>query len=186
MTERYQQMDTIDSEIPPFHYGSHYSSAGAVLFWLLRMEPFTSYAIELQSGRFDHADRLFYSVAEAWSSCNTSLADVKELVPEFFYLPTFLENGGAFELGVRQDGKVVGDVLLPPWARSAEEFVALQRRALESEHVSASLHLWVDLIFGHKQRGKAAEAAHNVFFYLTYEGAVDIDSPSNPYPSPYP
>ena len=81
VTERYQQMDIIDSEIPPFHYGSHYSSAGAVLFWLLRMEPFTSYAIELQSGRFDHADRLFYSVAEAWSSCNTSLADVKELVP---------------------------------------------------------------------------------------------------------
>ena len=35
-----------------------------MLFWLLRMEPFTSYAIELQSGRFDHADRLFYSVAE--------------------------------------------------------------------------------------------------------------------------
>ena len=27
-------MDTIESEVPPFHYGSHYSSAGAVLFWL--------------------------------------------------------------------------------------------------------------------------------------------------------
>ena len=73
-------------------------------------------AIELQSGRFDHADRLFHSVAEAWQSCNTSLADVKELTPEFFYLPAFLENSGGFELGVRQDGKVVGDVVLPPWA----------------------------------------------------------------------
>ena len=52
--------------------------------------------------------------------------------------------------------------VLPPWARTADEFVVLQRRALESEHVSASLHLWVDLIFGHKQRGKAAEEAHNV------------------------
>ena len=52
--------------------------------------------------------------------------------------------------------------MLPPWARTADEFVVLQRRALESEHVSASLHLWVDLIFGHKQRGKAAEEAHNV------------------------
>ena len=74
--------------------------------------------------------------------------------------------------------QVVDDVLLPPWARSAEEFVALQRRALESEHVSASLHQWIDLIFGFKQRGAAAEAAHNVFFYLTYEGAVDFDSPT--------
>ena len=52
-------------------------------------------------------------------------------------------------------------MLLPPWARSADEFVALQRRALESEHVSASLHLWVDLIFGHKQRGKPAEEARH-------------------------
>ena len=34
------------------------------VFWLLRMEPFTSYAIELQSGRFDHADRHIYSIAE--------------------------------------------------------------------------------------------------------------------------
>ena len=27
-------MDTIESDVPPFHYGSHYSSAGAVLFCL--------------------------------------------------------------------------------------------------------------------------------------------------------
>ena len=33
-----------------------------------------------------------------------------------FYLPAFLENSGGFELGVRQDGKVVGDVVLPPSA----------------------------------------------------------------------
>ena len=56
------------------------------------------------------------SPLQAWSSCNTSLADVKELTPEFFYLPAFLENSGGFELGVRQDGKVVGDVVLPPSA----------------------------------------------------------------------
>ena len=36
--------------------------APATLFWLLRLEPYTSYAIDLQSGRFDHADRLFYSL----------------------------------------------------------------------------------------------------------------------------
>ena len=34
MTERFKQMDTIESDVPPFHYGSHYSSAGAVLFCL--------------------------------------------------------------------------------------------------------------------------------------------------------
>ena len=118
VVERYAEMDDTP-ELPRFHYGSHYSSAGATLFWLLRLEPFTTYAIELQSGRFDHADRLFHSVGEAWKSCNTSLADVKELIPEFFYCADFLQNGGRYDLGVRQDGERLGDVVLPPWARGS-------------------------------------------------------------------
>ena len=36
-------------------------------------------------------------------------------------------------------------------------------------------HHWIDLIFGYKQRGPAALAAHNLFHYLCYEGSVDID-----------
>jgi hypothetical protein len=47
--------------------------------------------------------------------------------------------------------------------------------ALESDYVSRNLHRWIDLIFGCKQRGPAAEAAHNVFHHLSYEGAVDLD-----------
>ena len=45
---------------------------------------------------------------------------------------------------------------------------AKHRAALESDYVSAHLHQWIDLIFGHKQRGKPAQEALNVFFYLTY------------------
>ena len=57
---------------PPFHYGSHYSSLGVVLFFLLRLEPFTTQALALQDGRFDHADRLFHSVAETCSESSTN------------------------------------------------------------------------------------------------------------------
>ena len=80
-----------------------------------------------------------------------------------------------------QDGSFLDDVQLPPWAHgSADEFVRLQREALESEHVSEHLHDWLDLIFGAKQQGKAAEEAVNTFYYLTYEGAVDLDEIADP------
>lgn len=56
----------------------------------------------LQGGRFDHADRLFGSISAAWSNCLVNTSDVKELTPEFFYLPGFLTNADGFCLGTRQ------------------------------------------------------------------------------------
>lgn len=42
--------------------------------------------------RFDCADRQFHSVAAAWQARMESPVDVKELIPEFFYFPEFLQN----------------------------------------------------------------------------------------------
>ncbi|KAJ7977335.1 BEACH domain [Quillaja saponaria] len=179
--KRYESWD--DPEVPKFHYGSHYSSAGIVLFYLLRLPPFSAENQKLQGGQFDHADRLFNSVRDTWLSAagkgNTS--DVKELIPEFFYMPEFLENRFNLDLGEKQSGEKVGDVILPPWAKgSVREFIRKHREALESDYVSENLHHWIDLIFGYKQRGKAAEEAVNVFYHYTYEGSVDIDSVMDP------
>lgn len=70
-----------------------------------------------QGGKFDHADRLFHSVESAFSNCLTHTSDVKELIPEFFYLPEFLTNSNNVFFGVKQDGQKLGDVVLPPWAK---------------------------------------------------------------------
>ncbi|KAK9836952.1 hypothetical protein WJX81_002248 [Elliptochloris bilobata] len=174
--DRYESLRAqADPDVPPFLYGSHYSSAGAVLFYLIRLDPFSGLARSLQGGRFDHADRLFSSVGAAWRNCLGGSSDVKELIPEFFFLPEFLANADGHHLGVRQDGSELGAVELPPWANgSAHEFVRLHREALECDYVSERLHAWIDLIFGHKQRGRAAEEAANVFYYVTYEGAVSL------------
>jgi hypothetical protein len=63
----------------------------------------------------------------------------------------------------------VGDLELPPWATDAQDFVQKLAEALESPLVSASLHRWIDLIFGRRSRGRKAEDADNVFYYLTYD-----------------
>jgi hypothetical protein len=51
--------------IPSFHYGSHYSSAATILYYLIRLEPFTKQAIHLQGGKFDKSDR--YVLVVCWS-----------------------------------------------------------------------------------------------------------------------
>ena len=152
-----------------FLYGTHYSAPAFVAFFLLRQAP--ELTLHLHGGRFDEPDRQFASIAEAWSSALTSTTDVKELVPQFYHPASsgFLLNGRGLELGTRQDGTPVGDVLLPPWADSPADFVSKCRRALECEQCSRSLHLWIDLVFGCKQRGKAAEEADNLFCPATYE-----------------
>ncbi|XP_043719982.1 BEACH domain-containing protein C2-like [Telopea speciosissima] len=170
--ERYSSFD--DPVIPKFHYGSHYSSAETVLYYLVRVEPFTTLSIQLQGGKFDHAGRIFSDIAATWNGVIEGM-DVKELVPELFYLPEALTNVNFIDFGTTQLGGKLDSVQLPPWAENPVDFIHKHRMALESEHVSAHLHEWIDLIFGYKQRGKEAILANNVFFHITYEGTTDID-----------
>jgi len=53
------------------NYGSFYSSAAVVIGYLIRMEPFTTLHVSLQSSRFDHADRLFVSIPVALNNITT-------------------------------------------------------------------------------------------------------------------
>lgn len=89
-------------------------------------------------------------------------------------------NSNNYDLGKREDGNKVCDVMLPPWAKTPEEFVLIHRQALESDLVSCQLNQWIDLIFGYKQRGPEAVRATNVFYYLTYEGSMNLNAIDNP------
>ena len=52
--------------------------------------------------RFDVADRQFHSISSTWESLYETPNDVKELTPEFFYLPEFLQNINDYNLGKLQ------------------------------------------------------------------------------------
>ncbi|XP_061142005.1 lysosomal-trafficking regulator isoform X3 [Syngnathus typhle] len=184
LEEEYRKGIREDDPMPPvqpYHYGSHYSNSGTVLHFLVRMPPFTKMFLAYQDQSFDIPDRTFHSMNTTWRlSSYESMTDVKELIPEFFYLPEFLVNREGFDFGVRQNSERVNHVNLPPWARNDPRlFILIHRQALESDQVSQTLCQWIDLVFGLKQKGKAAVQAINVFHPATYFG-MDVSAVEDP------
>ncbi|KAJ6245687.1 beige/beach-related [Anaeramoeba flamelloides] len=165
----------------PCFYGTHYSTSLIVLYYLVRVEPYSSVSLNFHSGTYDNPDRIFDSIETVWYNCTHSNFDVKECIPEFYCFPEMLLNVNNLTLGKKQCGKQVMDVDLPPWAqKSSQIFVRILRKALESDYVSEHLHNWIDLIFGYKQTGENAIKAKNVFRYLSYEGAIDLNKITDP------
>jgi hypothetical protein len=102
---------------------------------LFRLEPFAS-----------------RHIAEAGDAAS-ALSDLArtELPAEFFFEPE------VFSLNTTLD--------FAPFALSAKpfDFVYGLRKQLESDSVSARIHLWIDSVFGHRQQGAAARAIGNTF-----------------------
>ncbi|EGR28407.1 hypothetical protein IMG5_175930 [Ichthyophthirius multifiliis] len=169
--ERFQSCDTFQN-IPPFHYGSHYSSPAIILQYMLRIQPFTNGAKILQGGKFDIADRIFFSIKDSFKCAMEEVSDIRELIPEFFYFPEMLININQQEFGTTQSGLQVNHVIMPIWAqKNPYKFIVLNRKGIESSF--QQIHMWIDLIFGYKQQGKEAVKNMNIFYYLTYENNIN-------------
>ena len=192
--ERMQEMPQEEGVDAPFLYGTHYSTPGYVLYYLIRGAP--EHQLKLQAGRFDAPDRQFCSIADTWESVTGTGPDVKELTFEFFdtkfelltsksklkkygyavHPSAWLDNPNEVPLGVKTDGTPVDQVALPPWSKDdPSEFVRLNRAALESEYVTHRLHHWINLIFGAYQRGEMARRYDNLFHPMTYEGTINLE-----------
>lgn len=76
---RYNDMPT-----PKFMYGTHYSTPGYVIGYLVRKKP--QYMLKLQSGKFDKPDRLFKSIKDDWKVSE----DKAWLLNDFSFLHPFL------------------------------------------------------------------------------------------------
>lgn len=85
--ERYQSWE--NPKIPAFHYGTHYSTAAFTLNWLCRLRGGSNSAyLAIHDGKYEDCSRLFMSVSDSWvGSLAGGQQNVKELIPEFFYLP---------------------------------------------------------------------------------------------------
>jgi len=175
--ERFQQNFTEmkkqkTKNLPPYLYSEHYSNPAHIIYFLVRSHP--QFQMKFKSGSMGPPDRLFNSVRDCWSYILNINNEVKELIPEFYSgSGDFLVNLHGLFLGETSSGATVNDVNLPKWAKSPSHFISVCKSALESKYVSSNLHLWIDLIFGCKQKNESAIAANNVFYYMTYENAIE-------------
>ena len=164
-----------------YHFGTHYSSSAIIFNFLVRVRPYSIGALTLQSGKFDVADRLFWSYWGSWNNATTSPTDLRELIPEVYTLPEMFINKNNYDYGSTQDKIAIDNVRLPAWANEDPyRFVAELRTRLESQYVSDSINQWIDLIYGYKQRGKDAVENTNIFYPLTYENCIDLSKVDDP------
>ena len=163
----------------PSYYGSHYSNPTYVCHFLTRVFPYSFISLEIQGEKFDDPNRIFHSMEKTFESCMTLKDDVRELIPEFYFLPEMFKNYN--NLNLTQDlldsnGEkiIINDVELPPWANnSSYTFISEMRNNLEKG--KNKLNKWIDLIFGSYQKGEKAEEIHNIFQAQTYEKMVKLE-----------
>ena len=168
-----------DNYTVPYFYGSHYSNPFYVAHFLTRIFPYTHIMIELQGDKFDDPNRLFLSLLNSFEGASTQKGDVRELIPEFMYLPEMFNNINDLDMGVKSDKTKVNNVKMPPWCNNDPyRFVYDENIIFESDVISEKLNEWIDLIFGYKQRGKEAEKANNVFMRNTYGDLIEIEKVS--------
>ena len=79
------------------------------------------------------------------------MGDVRELIPEFFYLPEFLENVNQFDFGTKQGtGETIDSVLLPAWA-NGDPKIFIQR------HREVNIYIYISVKCQEKDRKKRWE-----------------------------
>ena len=165
---KYEEGDSFQND--SYHYGSHYSHPGIVLHYLIRVHPFTEGCLSLQGGHYDAADRLFSSVPNAIENALNDIADVREIIPEFFFLPEMFIKRNGIILGTTQSGRVIENVDLPKWAKNnPHRYVWELKKFLEGDYVSSTINQWIDYMYGYKQKGKEAVKSINVYPHYTYE-----------------
>ena len=136
----------------------------------------------MQGNKFDDPQRLFISIKNTFISATSQKCDVRELIPEFYYLPEMFKNLNKLKFGYSIDENVrdisvektfkINDVKLPACAKdSPYRYVATLTNKLNKQN---GIGHWIDLIFGYKQRGKEARYCHNVFLPFSYDGVVKL------------
>ena len=142
-------------------YTIHYSNPIYVFNYLLRVLPYSFLAIEFNGDNFDAANRLFYSIKVTLENTLNLKSDLREMIPELFYMMELFYNKNKILFQQLKDGTNIDNVMISqnediiPQTHKERIykmslFLYQMRKNLED---NKNLHDWIDLIFGSKQLG---------------------------------
>ena len=141
-----------------FLFEIHYSNPIFVCNFLLRVIPYSFLAIEFQGNNFDEPDRLFYSIEGTLNSTIMNKSDLREMIPEFYYMIELFYNKNNLLFKKLTNGKAIDNVLIKDDEMIESEikrrenyahFLYQMRKNLEEEK---EINNWIDLIFGINQK----------------------------------
>ena len=131
--------ETNYEESNEYFYPCHYSYGAAVHFFLYRTPLFTYFEWDLHQG-WDNPNRVFHSFSSTWKSVSEiGRNDVKELIPEAFFVPELFQNINSFNF-TNVENNIV-DVTIPPFCFSMQHFILSNRAALNA---SDRFDLWCE------------------------------------------
>ena len=96
-----------------FYFNTHYSNALYVTNYLLRIFPYSFCSIELLGKGFDDPNRIFSSIEDNFDNAFSQKNDIRELIPEYYYLPEMFINGNGLFFGRKRSGVLVDNVEMP-------------------------------------------------------------------------
>ncbi|EAY01203.1 Beige/BEACH domain containing protein [Trichomonas vaginalis G3] len=150
-----------------FFFPENVSNPMIVTTLHVRVIPFCRYQWLMNEG-WDAGDRNFLSVP---FQLQVSAKTVYEQTAELFIAPEYLLNLNNFML---KNG-VTFDIVLPKWSSNVFSFVNFHRMILESKSVRDNLNIWIDFIFGYKQKSKDDFNIFNPLAYFEPKSDVSND-----------
>ena len=185
---------SVDYEKIPYLFGSHYSNAMYISHYMGRIFPYALTMIEIQGPGFDCAERLFLCLEKTFFSATHEKCDVRELIPEFYFMPELFMNINKLNFGeieitnykgaityydelLEKNNKnhriTVNDVLFPKWCKDNPFFFITKCRELFENNALIDINSWIDIIFGYYQRGQPAQQIGNLFLPSSYDGVMN-------------
>ena len=151
------EVENAENKEEIYLFNIHYSNPAFVINYLLRVLPYSFLAIEFQGDSFDDPNRLFFSIENTLKSTVNLKSDLREMIPELYYMIELFYNKNEISFGELYDGRKIDNVLIKEKENiesdikrkeNYAQFLYIMRKNLEKEK---EINKWIDLIFGVNQ-----------------------------------